>query len=296
MLAASVPAMTAVLAYERRLAARGGAPLIDLSLFRAPGFSPGMGIAAAFLAFFTSSLFATSLLLQDGLGLTPLQAGLSFGPFCGVAVGTAVLGGRLVTRYGAPAVILAGCALSAAGTALLAVLLTVESGSVSPGWLVAGLGIVGAGNSMILTSYLGAALAGIRPDQAGAASGTLNTIQQFAGVAGLTAISAVFFAILGPRPGAAGYAQAAAAVLWTGLGLIAVVAALSTRLPRRPAAGPPAADALRITQQSERVVLIGCHASQPDDYPGWLPSPHFLTESDVLYAVPTGPHLRGPLP
>jgi MFS family permease len=232
MLAASVPAMAVAVGYERRLTAGGGAPLIDLSLFRAPGFSAGMGIAVAFMAFFTSSLFAVSLLLQSGLGLTPLQAGLSFGPFCLAAVVTAIAGGRLIVRYGTRAVIRAGCGLSAAGTVLLAALLAAEAAAVPAGWLVAGLGITGAGNSMILTAYIGAALAAIRTGQAGAASGTLNTLQQFAGVAGLAAIGAVFFAILGPRPGPVQYARAAETVLWTGLGLIAVMATLTTLLPR----------------------------------------------------------------
>jgi MFS family permease len=266
MLAVSVPAMAATVGNERRLAARGGVPLTDLSVFRAPGFSAGMGIAVAFMAFFTSSLFATSLLLQSGLGLNPLQAGLSFVPFCLAAVVTALVGRRFITRYGARAVVRAGCVLSAAGTALLAALLAAESGTVAPGWLVAGLGIVGAGNSMILTAYLGASLTAIRPDQAGAASGTLNTIQQFAGVAGLAGISTVFFAVLGPRPGGAQYARAAEWVLWTGLGLVAVMAALSTLLPRPPAAAvaPPGTRRATATTPDATATTPDATATTPD--------------------------------
>jgi hypothetical protein len=64
--------------------------------------------------------------------------------------------------------------------------------------------------------------------QAGIASGTLNTTQQFAGSAGIAAIGAVFFASLGTRPG-----------LWIGLALTLVIAVLRTILaPRR--AGTPA--------------------------------------------------------
>jgi len=245
MLAASAPVAALAGWRERRVAAAGGVPLLDLTLFRTPGFSAGMGIAVAFLAFFTSSVFALSLLLQSGLGLTPLQAGLCFGPFCLAAVLTAVAGGRLIVRYGPRAVILAGCGLSAAGTLLLAVMLAVESGAVSAGWLAAALTVVGAGNSMILTAYLGAALAAVRPDQAGAASGTLNTIQQFAGVAGLAGIGAVFFAVLGQHPRPAQYARATEVVLWTGLCLVIVMAALTRLLPRpgRPAAASAPAPA-----------------------------------------------------
>jgi MFS family permease len=251
MLAASVPAGALAVRYEQRVAARGGAPLLDLSLFRAPGFSAGIGIAVAFMAFFTSTLFVTSLLLQTGLGLSPLQAGLSFGPFCLAAVITAVLGGRLINRYGRRAVIWAGCGLSAAGTALLAALLTAAAGSAGVGWLVAGLGVVGAGNSMILTAYLGAVLASIRPEQAGAASGALNTVQQFAGVAGLAAIGALFYAVLGPQPDPDRYARAAATVQWTGLALIVVMAALARLLP------PPGPRAPALTRPAARQPVTG---------------------------------------
>jgi EmrB/QacA subfamily drug resistance transporter len=233
LLGASVPAMIAVVCYERRITRRGRSPLVDLSLFRSPGFSAGLGIATAFMAFFTSSLFVMSLLLQGGLGLSALQAGLSFGPFCLTAVGTALAGRKLIARFGARTVIRIGCATSAAGTAVLAGVLAAQGGHVAPGWLVTALGGIGAGNSMILTAYLGATLATVRPDQAGAASGTLNTIQQFAGAAGLAVIGAAFFAGLGQHPAPGQYASAAETVAWTGLGLIGVIAALTTLLPAR---------------------------------------------------------------
>jgi MFS family permease len=187
------------------------------------------------MAFFTSSMFCVSLLLQNGLRLSPLEAGLCFGPFCLAAVISALAGGRLVTRWGGPSVIRAGCGLSALGTALLAIILQLQAAAAGAAWLVVtlviGLGIVGAGNSMVLTAYLGATLAGVRPAQAGAASGTVNTIQQFAGVAGLAGIGAVFYAVLGRRTDIAGYAHATAAVLWTALALIAVMAMLTRFLP-----------------------------------------------------------------
>lgn len=236
-LAASVPAMTLALGYERRLARRGGSPLVDLSLFGSRAFSAGIGIAVAFMAFFVSSIFVMSLLLQSGLGLSPLAGGMSFGPFCLAAVGTALAGRKLIARYGAPAVIRAGCAISATGTTLLGSALAAQGGSVAIGWLVAGLGIIGAGNSLILTAYLGATLSAVRPDQAGLASGTLNTIQQFAGSLGLAVIGAVFFALVGDHPGPAQYAHGTEAVAWISLALVAAMAALTTLLPRK---APPA--------------------------------------------------------
>ena len=265
-LVASVPAMTLALRYERRLARRGSSPLVDLSLFASRGFIAGLGIAVAFMAFFISSIFVMSLLLQTGLGLTPLQGGLSFVPFCLTAMATALLGRRFITRYGAPAVIRGGCVISGVGTVLLAVTLGAQHGSIALGWLVAGLGIIGAGNSLILTAYLGATLTAVRPDQAGIASGTLNTIQQFAGSAGLAVIGAVFFTLLGAHPGRAQYADGAEAAMWIGFGLVITIAALSALLPRSPAAPQPAAaaagDTAAAVQERDRCPIPVTTASE----------------------------------
>ena len=228
--------MALALRYERRLAHRGGSPLMDLSLFASRAFSAGLGIAVAFMAFFVSSIFVMSLLLQSGLGLTPLQGGLSFGPFC-------------IAQWSPPS--LAGGSSPATGRAGHTGWLRHQRYRRHParrrsrssgrehrvGWLVVGLGIVGAGNSLLLTAYLGATLSAVRPDQAGIASGTLNTIQQFAGSTGLAVIGAVFFAILGDHSGPGHYAHAAATVFWIGLGLVVIMAALTALLPRE--AAPP---------------------------------------------------------
>jgi hypothetical protein len=246
---AAAPALLLTMRYETRLARRGGTPLLDLALFRNRTFVVGLAIAVAFMAFFTSSLFTLSLLLQTGLGLSPLRAGLSVGPFALMAIVTALGGRPLVARYGAPAVIRAGCVLSALGLVPLATTLTITNGRAGIGWLVLELALVGAGNSMILTAYLGAALSGVRPDQAGVASGTLNTIQQLAGTVGLAVVGDVFFSLLGARPGAARYAHATAGALWIGLGLVVLIAALtqllarSARVPAGPVAPAPTAAA-----------------------------------------------------
>lgn len=234
LLVASAPAMAATLVYERRLARRGGSPLLDLSLFSTRAFSAGLGIAAAFMAYFTASIFVMSLLLQDGLGLTPLQAGLSFGPMALLGMAAPLLGRRLIVTYGARTVIWSGCAVNIAAAGLLGVLLNNEGGSISVAWLVAGLGLTGLGSTLILPAYLGAALSQVRPGQAGVASGTLNTTQQFAASAGLAVIATIFFASLGSHPGRAQYAGAAETVIWIGIGLVIAMAALTALLPSVP--------------------------------------------------------------
>jgi MFS family permease len=229
LLALSVPVLALTVAYESRRAD----PIVDFTLFGNRTFLAGLGIAMAFLAFFSSSLFVLSLLLQTGLGLSPLRAGLAFTPFAVAAMATALRVRPLTARYGPVAVIRTGCALSGTGLALCLAVLAAAGPHPGAGWLVAALAVVGAGNGMIMTSYLGAALSDVRPDQAGAASGTLNTMQQFAGSAGLAAVGTVFFAVLGPASDPSHYLPATSTALAIDLGLVLAIGMLATLLTVR---------------------------------------------------------------
>jgi MFS family permease len=142
-LAAAVPVLAAVLRWERRLAAAGGAPVLDPGLFREPAFAWGLGLSVAIFGSFFSFVFTLALLLQDGIGLTPLGAGLSFAPL-GIAFAVASIVARgFVARFGAR-VILAGTGLAAAG--LLAIVSLLASGAAPaeathiPPMVIVGLG------------------------------------------------------------------------------------------------------------------------------------------------------------
>ena len=74
-LAACLPVLALTLAWERRLTRRGGEPLLDLPLFRDRAFSAGAALNFALLFFFGSFMFVLTLLLQAGLGQSPLRAG-----------------------------------------------------------------------------------------------------------------------------------------------------------------------------------------------------------------------------
>lgn len=249
-LIAAVPAMAAALWWEQRFAARGRDPLLNLALFRSTGFSLGLAVNIVFMAAFTSAVFVMSLLLQAGLHLTPFQAGLAFGPMTVAGMAGPFAGRRLTVRTGGPVpVLLLGSGCNVAAMLLLAVSLHVQGGSISLGWLVGGLALFGFGNTLILPAAIGATLGSVQPQQAGIASGTLNTIQQFAGTAGLAVIATMFFWALGPHEDRARFAHAAEWVAWTELALFAVMAALvclmnrlTARAAAAPAPAPPAGE------------------------------------------------------
>jgi MFS family permease len=68
-------------------AARGGTPVADVRLLAAPRFGLGMASTTAIMIAYGGFLFTLTLHLQQGLGDSPLRAGLTFAPY---AVGFAI--------------------------------------------------------------------------------------------------------------------------------------------------------------------------------------------------------------
>jgi hypothetical protein len=107
---------------------------------------------------------------------------------------------------------------------------------------------MGLGNTLILPALIGATLSGVQPQQAGVASGTLNTTQQFAGSAGLAIVGTIFFNALGDHSsGAADYASATETAAWISVALVAAMAALTGGLGRHTHPTAPAATRETVT-------------------------------------------------
>ena len=232
-LAAAGPAMGGVLAWERALTRRGGQPLLDLALFADRAFNWGLVVNVAVFASFFSFVFTLTLVLQDGMGLTPLQAGLTFAPL-GVAFAAAsITAKRFIARHGATRVITAGTALVALGLAALIVVLRLGGATTGAPGLVGPMIVVGLGNGLAVPALIGAVLAGIRTKAAGAAAGILTTSQQFASAVGIAGLGGIFFQALGTHTGPGGYASALEWSSAASLLLALAASVLSTRLPRR---------------------------------------------------------------
>jgi MFS family permease len=71
---------------ERRIANRGGDPLLNLAVLRAPGLAAGLAAVAVLMITYGGFLFSFALHLQAGLGDSALRAGLTFAP-CAVVFG-----------------------------------------------------------------------------------------------------------------------------------------------------------------------------------------------------------------
>lgn len=132
--------------------------------------------------------FLTSLYLQHTLGYGALRTGLVFLPVAVAITGGAHLGGRLLPHVGGRVVAVAGLGLTAAGSALLTRVST-EGNLASvlvPGFVVAAFGI----GSLFVTAF-SAMLAKVDPDEAGVASGVINTFHELGGAIGVAVVSTV---------------------------------------------------------------------------------------------------------
>jgi EmrB/QacA subfamily drug resistance transporter len=170
---------------EGRLSAR---PLMPLKVFRSRTLT-GANVVVFFLG---ASVFAmwyfVSLYLQQVLGYTPIEAGLAFLPMTFSIIVGSTLAGRLVARVGPGRMLTLGMGLVAAGMLLYARLPTHGSyvaDVLAPSLLVS----VGIGLSFVPVTI--AAVAGVAPQQAGLASGLINTSRQVGGSLGLAVLATV---------------------------------------------------------------------------------------------------------
>lgn len=239
-LGAAAPVMAGFGWWEARIARVGGEPLVDVSLFADRAFTSGLAVNVAFMAFFGSFMLGLTEYLQSGLGLDPLQAGLTFGPL-GVAFALAsVFGRRLGQRWGV-GVIWRGVAISTVGLAVMLVELSIGGSAAGAVALIVPMMVIGLGNGLVLPSLVGAVLSGVRSERAGSASGVLVTAQQFASATGVAVLGVVFFGSLGAAPDAGAFVAAMQRVVVMDLALMGCALVLCRLLSdNRSARGLPA--------------------------------------------------------
>jgi MFS family permease len=212
---------------ERRVTARGGDPLLNLAVLRAPALPSGLVTLAATQVGYGGLLFAYTLHLQAGLGQSALRAGASYLPMAAVFG----LTGYHWRRLPAPArrfVIPAGLAAGAA--AYLALAAGLHTGNSALTWT--GLAAVGLGLGLSVSPLLTQSLTHVPAARAADASGLLTTTVQLSQLLGVAVIGSVYLS-RATRPAASAGAMSVTACCLAALsaaGLLA--AALMTRAVR----------------------------------------------------------------
>jgi predicted MFS family arabinose efflux permease len=190
-LVGAVVLLVAFVVVEARIAS----PMFDLALFRVPTFC-GASIAAFVLSAGMFSMFLyITLYFQNGLGYSPLQAGLRFLPLSLLSFFVAPLAGRLSARV--PIRLLIGGGLTLVGIALL----LMRGLNAQSGWtaLLAGFCIAGVGIAFVNAPLATTAVGVVPQERAGMGSGINSTFRQVGIATGTAGLGALFQQLLGDR-------------------------------------------------------------------------------------------------
>jgi EmrB/QacA subfamily drug resistance transporter len=168
---------------------RAEQPITPLRLFasreRSGAYLPRMLVVGGMFSMF----FFLTQFLQGVLGYNPLQAGLAFLPMTAVMFSMVQIVPRVAARIGTTPLLLAGLTLALSGLVWISRLS--ETTAFFPG-IALPLVLLGSGMGMALTPLTAAGIAGVAPDDAGAASGVVNVAQQLGGSLGLGILVTVF--------------------------------------------------------------------------------------------------------
>ena len=228
---------------ERRVADRGGDPLLNLAVLRAPALPSGLVTLAATQIAYGGLLFAFTLHLQAGLGESALRAGLSYLPMAAV-FGLAGYNWRRLPAAARRVLVPAGLAVSTLAYLSLAAGLHTSTGALT--WT--GLAVAGLGLGLSVSPLLTQSLTHVPPARAADASGLLTTTVQLGQLLGVAAIGSVYLSrAAGSRLSTTGRAAASAAAMsgtacWLAAlsvaGLLAAAVMVRAARGRRPAAAP----------------------------------------------------------
>lgn len=224
--------------WERRTARRGHAPLLDIALLRRlPGYLNGLLVGGLYFTGFTGLLLVCSIYLQDGLGHTPLEAGLLIIPFALGSAISAPLAGRVVSDAGRRLTV---GALVAMITGVLLVAVLVPGRDPLWPWLVPTLFLTGLGGGAVVSPNITLTLAEVPPRMGGAAGGALQTGQRIGASIGAAVLVTVYQVSAGPgSDGTALRAALLTAVVLLSLALLMAIRALrDERRTTTPSAQP----------------------------------------------------------
>ncbi|WP_437612426.1 MFS transporter [Erwinia sp. V71] len=214
---------------------RGQPSLLPPRLLQLTNIRFGLLIAILFFTCWSGFMFCMALTLQAGMGMAPWQSGNSF-----IALGiayfiSACYAPKLITRYSTSRILLTGIAVQVTG--LLGLIITLY-------WLGNGAGalaiapstaLIGYGQALIVNSFYRVGMRDIQPDDAGAGSAILSTLQQSTLGLGPAVFGALFLHL--QQGGEQGYPLAMAGVLMLEVAMMLLLAAITLARRQRLSEG-----------------------------------------------------------
>jgi MFS family permease len=227
-LAAGAVLGVAFLAIERSVAARGGDPLLNLRVFRAPGMSAGLAALTVGMTAYGGLLFSLALHLQLGLGDSALRAGLTFAPAAAAFGATGYWWRRLPSRVHH---VLTPAGFAVATLAYLGLASDLHAGGRGGAWLTLLLVAYGVGMGAAFSPLLTQALVQVPGSEAADASGLLTTTIQLSQVIGVAVFGGLFLSLAAHQQAHASATALSTVMVW--LAAVTVLAVVCATLLAR---------------------------------------------------------------
>jgi hypothetical protein len=199
-MAASVPLTVAFAAVERRAARPGGTPrtpLIPGRVLSVPGIPVAIAALFSVMTVFSGFFFTLALHLQDGLGYSPLRAGLTFAP-AAVTFALVSLNWRRLPARSHGAVIVSGFVLFAVAMAGLAWAVH-DGGTDATGIYLLGA-LSGAGMAAAFSPLMTRVLLRVPVELAADATGVVVTVNQLGLLVGVATFGTLYLNLAGHLP------------------------------------------------------------------------------------------------
>ncbi|RDI53379.1 MFS transporter [Nocardia mexicana] len=164
-------------------------PLMDVRLLVRRPVATGAFLIAMATALMIAVFFLGTFYFQQGLGYGALRTGLLFLPVALATMAGANLTGRVLARFGARTLAVAGLLVAALGMAVPAVSLDTAA-------VVIGVAVAAAGTGALFVVASATALGQVAPHEAGIASGIVSTFHEFGASLGAAVVSSAAAASL----------------------------------------------------------------------------------------------------
>jgi len=185
-IAGGVVLLVGFVVWEQRVG-RAGTPLVDLGLFRLPGFAWGAILSTVLQFSLIGLIFAVPQYLRAILGSDAMGAGLRLLPLIGGMIVGLALGDRISRKAGSRIAVTLGFTIAGAGLIVSAFTGTNDGTGFVETWLA----IVGFGTGMALPPTMNAAIGQLTPERSGVGSAVITAIRQVGGVLGVAVLGSL---------------------------------------------------------------------------------------------------------
>jgi predicted MFS family arabinose efflux permease len=233
---------------------RAPQPVMPLRLFAGRERAGAYAGRLLFLGAMAPFWFFTTQFLQSVAGYSPVQAGFAFLPTTVVNCAAAMAVPRLTRRFGNATLLAGSLAISVIGMAWLG-RLSADTPFLTG--IALPMILIGAGQGGALGPLTAAGMAGVDPENAGAAGGVINVAHKLGGSLGLGLLVAVFAAADSTTlHGSALLAHRIATSITVGAGMLALALIIAVAIrPRWPAE-------VAASDRAPKMTLAGTRASR----------------------------------